>query len=101
MGCHKRKPAQSMVEFALVVPLFLLLLLGLIDFSRLLFTYVSMTNAARELARSITIGTNPMATVVPAFNNLLMVGGPLSGASSVTFAPPTGGGSGSITCSGT
>ena len=47
---HKTK-AQSLVEFALVVPLFLLLVLGLIDFSRLLFTYVSLSNATREMAR--------------------------------------------------
>ena len=46
-----RGRAQSLVEFAVVVPLFLLLLFALIDFSRLLFTYVSLSNGAREMAR--------------------------------------------------
>lgn len=89
-----------MLEFALVMPLFLILLFAIIDFSRLLFTYVSMANGARELARSVTIVGNPMTTVVSAFNNLTIVGGSMSGASSVIFAPSTGGGSGSVSCSG-
>jgi hypothetical protein len=97
---NRRQRGQSILEFALVLPLFLLLVFALIDFSRLLFTYISITNGARELARSVTITANPMTTVVPAFNNLTIVGGPISGASSVTFAPASGGGSGSITCSG-
>jgi Flp pilus assembly protein TadG len=46
-----------MVEFALVVPMFLLLVFGLIDFSRLLFTYVSISNGAREMARVAAVST--------------------------------------------
>jgi Flp pilus assembly protein TadG len=95
-----RQRGQSLVEFALVVPLFLLLMLGVIDFSRLLFTYVSVTNGARELARSVTITGNSLSTVVSAFNNLTIIGGPLSPASSVTFAPTAGAGSGAISCNG-
>jgi PKD repeat protein len=38
------------VEFALVVPIFLLLLLMAVDFGRLFFTYVQVSNAAREAA---------------------------------------------------
>jgi Flp pilus assembly protein TadG len=46
---------QSLVEFALVlVPLFILLL-GIIQFGFIFNTYVTMTNAAREGARSGTI----------------------------------------------
>src|SRR5512142_69595 len=39
---------QSLVEFALVVPVFFFLLAGAIDFGRLFYTYVGVTNAARE-----------------------------------------------------
>jgi Flp pilus assembly protein TadG len=39
------------VEFALVVPVLLLLVLGMIDFGRLWFTQVSLSQAAREGAR--------------------------------------------------
>ena len=46
---------QSLVEFALVlVPLFILLL-GIIQFGFIFNTYVTMTNAAREGARTGTI----------------------------------------------
>jgi TadE-like protein len=93
-----RFKAQSLLEFAVVVPVFLLLLFAMIDFSRLLFTYISITNGARELSRSVTITSNSLATVVNAFNNLTIVGGSVNPATSVTLAPATGGGSGSITC---
>ena len=42
---------QSMVEFALVLPLFLLLLFGLIDGGRLVYINNAVAEAAREGAR--------------------------------------------------
>jgi len=41
-----------MVEFALVIPIFLLVLCGILDFGFMLFTRMSVINAAREGARS-------------------------------------------------
>jgi PKD repeat protein len=38
------------VEFALLVPVFMLLLLMAVDFGRLFFTYIQVSNAAREAA---------------------------------------------------
>ena len=43
--------AQSMVEFALLAPAFFLLLLGVLDFGRVGFYYVSMVDLARQTAR--------------------------------------------------
>jgi Flp pilus assembly protein TadG len=43
--------AQGMVEFALVLPILLLLMFGIIEFGRLLFMYVSVSSASREAAR--------------------------------------------------
>jgi Flp pilus assembly protein TadG len=43
--------AQALVEFALVLPLLLLLLVGIIDFGRALFVYSEVSNAAREAVR--------------------------------------------------
>jgi Flp pilus assembly protein TadG len=40
-----------MVEFALTLPVLMLLMLGIIEFGRLLFTYSAVTTAAREAAR--------------------------------------------------
>src|SRR5919198_5041930 len=89
---------QSMVEFAMVIPFFLLLLFGLIDFSRLLFTYVSLTNGARELARNLAFSTSTASTSTAAFNNLTLIGGSTQPATSVTVALSVGGGNGSLTC---
>ena len=46
---------QSLVEFALVLTPLLLLILGVIQFGLIFNSYVTMTNAAREGARSGTI----------------------------------------------
>ncbi len=43
--------AQSMVEMALILPVLLLILFGLIEFGRALFIYTVVSNAAREGAR--------------------------------------------------
>ena len=42
---------QSLVEFAMVVPLLLLIVFAIIDFGRILQGHVSLTNAVREGAR--------------------------------------------------
>ncbi len=43
--------AQGMVEFALVLPLLLLLILGVFAFGHLFFVYTSVVSASREAAR--------------------------------------------------
>jgi Flp pilus assembly protein TadG len=40
--------AQALVEFALIVPVFLFIVVVAIDFGRLFFSYVQINNAARE-----------------------------------------------------
>ncbi len=42
---------QALVEFALVLPIFLLLLVAIFDLGRAVFAYNTLTNAAREGAR--------------------------------------------------
>lgn len=50
---HSRCAAagQSVVEFALLLPLLLLLVIGVVDLGRVYFSYITVTNAAREGAR--------------------------------------------------
>ncbi|MFN2520097.1 MAG: TadE/TadG family type IV pilus assembly protein [Candidatus Limnocylindria bacterium] len=43
--------AQSLVEFALLLPVLLLVLMGIIQFGLIFVTYVTMNNASREGAR--------------------------------------------------
>ncbi len=42
---------QALVEFALIFPIFMLVLLGLFDIGRAVFAYNTITNSAREGAR--------------------------------------------------
>ncbi|OGN88803.1 MAG: hypothetical protein A2Y88_14940 [Chloroflexi bacterium RBG_13_48_10] len=46
-----KENAQTMVEFALVFPILLLITYGIIEFGRIVFIYTSVTSAAREGAR--------------------------------------------------
>lgn len=48
---RKKKSGQGLVEFALVLPLLLMLVLGIIEFGRLLFVYAAVNTASREAAR--------------------------------------------------
>src|SRR5512139_1149020 len=54
-GKHNLKSAhprgQAMVEFALALPLLLLLIFGILELGRLVFTYSSVVNASREAVR--------------------------------------------------
>jgi hypothetical protein len=50
---------QALAEFALVVPIFLLLLFGIIDLGRLVYTANALSNGAREAARAGSVGTRP------------------------------------------
>ena len=42
---------QSLVEFGLILPIFVLVLVGLFDVGRAVFTYNTLNNAAREAGR--------------------------------------------------
>jgi hypothetical protein len=48
---RKRQAGQTLVEFALVLPIFLLLVFGLIDVGRFVYTDATLSQAAREGAR--------------------------------------------------
>lgn len=58
-----RALGQGAVEFALVLPVLLLLLLIAVDFGRLFFTYVQLNNGAREAAAyaAANLTTDPVA----------------------------------------
>lgn len=51
----KSEKGQSMVEFALVLPILLVILCGIIDFGWLYSCKIASTNAAREAARYTAI----------------------------------------------
>ena len=58
---RRRSRGQALTEFALVLPIFALLLFGIIDVARLAFTMNTLNNAAREAARGIAVAKWPPA----------------------------------------
>ena len=48
---RKREDGQSLVEFVLVVPIFLLVLFAIVDFGMAFHAWITVTNSAREGAR--------------------------------------------------
>lgn len=46
-----RSRGQALVEFALILPIFILLLVGIFDFGRAIYAYNTIANAARESVR--------------------------------------------------
>ena len=52
---RKSEAGQSMVEMALVLPILLLLVGGIMDFGWLFYNQLALTNAAREGARYAVI----------------------------------------------
>lgn len=46
---------QSLVEFAILAPILLLLILGAMDFGRMFYTKIVLTNAAREGANFLAL----------------------------------------------
>ena len=56
IGRHPQGTAgQALVEFALVIPLLLLLFMGVFDFGRAIYTYNAISNAAREGGRTAIV----------------------------------------------
>lgn len=49
--CHTKLAGQGLVEFALTLPILILILVGVLDLGRLSFAAMTVTNAAREGAR--------------------------------------------------
>jgi Flp pilus assembly protein TadG len=58
----RRHSGQSMVEFAVLAPVFFLLLLGTIDLGRAVYIYNSLSDAAREGTRAAIPFDSPLPT---------------------------------------
>jgi Flp pilus assembly protein TadG len=90
----------SMVEFALVLPVLLLLIFGMIEFSVMLYDKAMLTNASREGARlgilydyPDRITTGEMNTTVDNYlqNHLISLGGASTWSTSVSGTCTTAG----------
>lgn len=72
----KNNRGQSLVETALVLPIILLMLLGILEFGRILSAWMIITHGSREGARLASLGgTNTQITArVKAVSNTLNLG---------------------------
>ena len=52
----KNDRGQAMAEMAIVLPILLLLLMGMVDLGRIFHSYMVITNASREGARKAVLG---------------------------------------------
>ena len=97
-----RQTAQAVVEFALVLPLLMMFVFGIIDLGRAIYTYNGVSQAAREIARAASIhpgsplGSSPEAQAAVALQKSLVPGmnNPIFHCYSLTNQPIPGDGSG-------
>ncbi len=87
--CRRMRRGAAVVEFAIVVPLFFLLVFGMIEFGRLVMVQQVLTNASREGARRAVLQGVSDSDVQAAVEEYLAKAA-ISGASvSVTTQEPT------------
>lgn len=91
---HPRERGAAAVEFAILLPVLLLLIFGIIDFGRMLNAQITLTEAAREGARAAALGQDADSRVQAASGVLKGVTDtvttcPASGASSANTTVTT------------
>jgi len=82
------------VEFAVVAPLFFLLIFGMIEFGRMVMVQQVITNASREGARIGVLDGATTSDVTTAVNNYLQSASIQGATVSVTPSPPSSAGYG-------
>jgi Flp pilus assembly protein TadG len=88
-----RERGANLVEFALIAPLLIMLVMGIIDFGWILSTQQDVRHGAREAARLAAVNTDTTANMVTLVCGAMNV----SSGAKVTFA----GGGGAIGTTGT
>jgi hypothetical protein len=66
MKMREKPRGQAMVEFALVFPVFVLLLVGIFDFGRVIWVNDTLSTAAREAGRYAVVHGGSPSTFCPA-----------------------------------
>lgn len=86
---RRNRRATAAVEFAIVAPVFLLLVFGMIEYGRMVMVYQVLTNASREGARVAVLDGASTASVTANVNTYLS-NGTITGATvTVTPNPPS------------
>jgi Flp pilus assembly protein TadG len=83
MGFRRDRRGQALIEFALVMPLLLLFLVGIIEFGRGWNDHQVITDAAREAARRCVIADNNVTQ-----DSVVNVAKSAMAAAGINTAPP-------------
>lgn len=59
----KEDKGQSMVEFAMILPVLLLIIIGIIEFGFMFSGYLALSNASREAVRTVSLGETDMVAI--------------------------------------
>ena len=84
---QKKRLGASAVEFAIVAPLFFLLVFGMIEFGRMVMIQQVLTNASREGARQAVLDGATSSNVKSSVVTYMSNGGVTIATSNVTISP--------------
>jgi Flp pilus assembly protein TadG len=70
--CRRNRLGAAAVEFAIVAPVFFLLVFGMVEYGRMIMVQQVLTNAAREGARVGVLDSSTYTDVQTAVNNYLI-----------------------------
>lgn len=84
---RRNRRAAAAVEFAVVAPVFFLLVLGMIEYGRMVMVQQVITNASREGARRAVLDGATTAEVQTTVNDYLTSGSINSASATVTVSP--------------
>ena len=97
MGKRAAERGANLIEFALVAPLLIMLVMGIVDFGWILSQQQDVRHGAREAARLAAVNAGDISSMTTLVCDAMNVGG----GATVTFDPGAGsvGATGSITVS--
>lgn len=86
---RKNRQAAAAVEFAVVAPLFFLLVLGMIEYGRMVMVQQVLTNASREGARRAVLDGATTSNVISTVSSYLASGSITGATITVSPNPPS------------
>jgi Flp pilus assembly protein TadG len=86
-SCRRNRQGAAVVEFAIVAPVFFLLVFGMIEYGRMVMVQQVITNASREGARVGVLDGSTSSNVTTAVNNYLTAAKISTSSTTTTVSP--------------
>jgi len=74
-----------LIEVGFALPLFVVLVVGVFELARLIFTQAALTNSVREMGRALAIPSTTGAAAIDAFNRTAVLPGTNTGTDALTI----------------